>query len=104
MPAPKAHKGATADAKVIATTMLDLLQQPEPVESAWTYYREAQAENEVRKPFITKDDAPVIERNTDIMARYKHELSRYYYHNSKYETYLEQLGVDYPVLKSPDSE
>lgn len=104
MATPVAHKGATAGAKVIATTMLDLLQQPDLVESAWTYFREEQTANETYKPFITKDDAPVIERNTDIMARYKDELSRYYYDPSKYETYLEQLGVDYPVLKSSDTE
>lgn len=104
MATPIAHKGATAGAKVIATTMLDLLQQPDLVESAWTYYQEEQTANETYTPFIEQDDAPAIEKNTDIMARYKDELSKYYYDPSTYETYLEQLGVDYPILKSPDSE
>ncbi|TCO75862.1 amidohydrolase [Chromatocurvus halotolerans] len=104
MATPIAHKGATAGAKVIATTMLDLLQQPALVESAWTYYREEQTANETYTPFIAQDDAPAIEKNTAIMANYKGQLSEYYYDPSKYETYLEQLGVDYPVLKSPESE
>jgi len=39
--------------------------------------------------------------NTDIMARYKPELSKYYYDPSKYKTYMEQLGIRYPVLKKP---
>ncbi|MFN2288791.1 MAG: amidohydrolase [Chromatocurvus sp.] len=104
MATPIAHKGATAGAKVIATTMLDLLQQPTLVEDAWNYYREDQTANETYVPFIAAGDTPAIEKNTGIMARYKSELTKYYYDPSRYETYLQQLGVDYPVLKSPESE
>jgi aminobenzoyl-glutamate utilization protein B len=35
------------------------------------------------------------------MGRYKGELKKYYYDPSKYETYLEQLGIPFPVLETP---
>jgi aminobenzoyl-glutamate utilization protein B len=35
------------------------------------------------------------------MARYKPELSKYYYDETRYKTYLEQLGIAYPTVK-PD--
>lgn len=104
MATPIAHKGASTGAKVIATTMLDLLHQPALVDRAWTYFREEQTANETYQPFIAADDAPAIEKNTDIMARYKNELAKIYYDPSRYETYLQQLGIDYPVLTSPESE
>ena len=46
-------------------------------------------------------DRPAVWLNTDIMARYKPELSKYYYDPTKYRTYMEQLGIKYPVLKKP---
>ena len=39
MATPIAHKGATAGAKVIAMTTLDLLLRPELVQQAWDYFR-----------------------------------------------------------------
>lgn len=104
MATPVAHKGATAGAKVIAATMIDLLQDPDLVDSAWTYYREEQTANETYVPFISDDDPPAIEKNVEIMAKYRDELREYYYDPSRYETYLEQLGVDYPMLKKSDDE
>lgn len=104
MATPVAHKGATAGAKVIAATMIDLLQDPDLVDSAWTYYREEQTANETYVPFISDDDPPAIEKNVEIMAKYRDALREYYYDPSRYETYLEQLGVDYPVLKKSDDE
>ena len=48
---------------------------------------------------ITADDPPPIELNTEIMATYRKELEKFYYDETKYDTYLEQLGVSYPTLK-----
>ena len=104
MATPIAHKGATAGAKVVAATMLDLIQQETLVQEAWTYFREEQTANETYVPFISDDDPPAIEKNRAIMATYKEELEKYYYDPSKYDTYLEQLGVDYPQLTDPDAE
>jgi aminobenzoyl-glutamate utilization protein B len=104
MATPIAHKGATAGAKVIATTMLDLLENPQLVDSAWTYYREEQTANETYVPFISDNDPPAIEKNAEIMAKYKDELSKFYYDPSKYATYLEQLGINYPQLTNPSAD
>ncbi len=32
------------------------------------------------------------------MARYRDEMKQYYYDPSKFSTYLEQIGVEYPTL------
>ena len=104
MATPIAHKGATAGAKVVAATMLDLIQDQALVENAWTYFREEQTANETYLPFIGDDDPPAIEKNEAIMGTHKNELSKYYYDPSKYDTYLEQLGIDYPQLEKPGAE
>ena len=44
---------------------------------------------------------PAIEINAEIMARYKPELSKYYYDPVRYPTYLDQLGIQFPVLEKP---
>ena len=104
MATPVAHKGATAGAKVVAATMLDMIQNEELIENAWTYFREEQTANETYVPFIGPDDPPAIEKNSGIMGTYKEELSQYYYDPGQYDTYLEQLGIDYPQLVDPDAE
>jgi len=40
-------------------------------------------------------DQPPITINRDLMNRYRPELKRFYYHQSKYASYLEQLGIAY---------
>jgi aminobenzoyl-glutamate utilization protein B len=35
------------------------------------------------------------------MERYRPELKKYYYDPSRYKTYLEQLGIEYPTLRKP---
>jgi aminobenzoyl-glutamate utilization protein B len=99
MATPIAHKGATAGAKVIAATMLDLLQDESLRESAWSYFRDEQTANETYMPFIGAEDAPAIEKNAGIMGQYKEALREFYYDPDNYATYLEQLGIDYPQLE-----
>ncbi|MEM9683784.1 MAG: amidohydrolase [Pseudomonadota bacterium] len=101
MATPIAHKGATAGSKVVAATMIDMLTDPDLLEQAWTYFRDVQTANERYEPFIGPDDPPAIEKNAQIMAEFKDRLAQYYYDPSKYDTYLEQLGIDYPQLAPP---
>lgn len=103
MATPVAHKGATAGAKVLAATMLDLIQDEALVEDSWKYFREEQTAEETYVPFISATDTPAIEKNAGIMGEYKERLSEYYYEPDRYDTYLEQLGIDYPQLTDPDS-
>jgi len=104
MATPVAHKGATAGAKVLAATMLDLIQDDSLVDDAWKYFREEQSPNETYVPFISDTDEPAIEKNIGIMSTYKERLQEHYYDPSKYDTYLEQLGIDYPQLEDPNAD
>tara|TARA_R110002110_G_scaffold205033_1_gene416543 strand:+ start:24807 stop:26384 length:1578 start_codon:yes stop_codon:yes gene_type:complete len=98
MATPIAHKGAVAGAKVIAATMIDLLTDPALVSEAHDYFDNVQTANEEYVPFIGPNDDPAIEKNAEIMAQYKPLLEEFYYDPSRYDTYLEQLGIDYPQL------
>ena len=33
------------------------------------------------------------------MARFRDEMKKFYYDPDKYDTYLEQLGIDYPTVR-----
>mgnify|MGYP006289012031 CR=1 FL=1 len=100
MAAPIAHKGAVAGARVIAATMLDLLQQPQLRDEAWRYFREEQTATQTCQPFIGPDDPPAIKKNAAIMERCKDELSECFYDPGRYGTYHEQLGIDSPELRT----
>ena len=99
MATPIAHKGVTQGAKAEAMTILDFLLKPELVDQAWDYFKNVQTKETQYKPMIIADDAPPIYLNTDIMNRFKPELQKFYYDETKFDTYLEQLGVKYPTVK-----
>lgn len=99
MATPIAHKGATAGAKVQATTMLDLLLKPTLVENAWDYFRNVQTKTTKYVPLIRPQDKPAIWLNKKIMDQYRPAMRRYYFDPSRYKTYLEQLGIQYPVVR-----
>ena len=95
MATPIAHKGATAGAKVMAMTMLDLYLKPELVTDAKRYFTEVQTKDAKYTPLIRSTDMPAIELNAGIMARYREQMRKFYYDPTKYATYLEQLGIKY---------
>lgn len=99
MATPIAHKGSVAGAKVIATTMLDLIQDESLVDDALDYFEDVQTADVQYEPFIGPDDDPAIEKNAEIMALFKDRLEELYYDPSRYDSYLEQLGIDYPQLE-----
>ena len=101
MATPIAHKGAIAGAKVMAATAIDLLATDELLKDAWTYFRQAQTKDKQYEPFITKDDPPATEKNRKIMDEFKERLETLYYDPAKYETYLLQLGIEYPSTNTP---
>ena len=99
--APIAHKGSTAGAKVMAMTILDLVMKPEVVAAAKPYITDVQTKDVKYQPFIRPQDRPVTELNVDIMAKYREEMRKFYFDPSKYDTYLEQLGITYPMTTPP---
>ncbi|MFN0177948.1 MAG: amidohydrolase [Gemmatimonadales bacterium] len=102
MATPVAHKGATAGAKAMAMTMLDILLTPQLITDAWDYFRNVQTKEVKYEPLIRPDDRPALDLNTGILARYRDQMRPYYYDPTRYRTYLEQLGVKYPTVRAPD--
>ncbi|MBT5072167.1 MAG: amidohydrolase [Kordiimonadaceae bacterium] len=98
MATPVAHKGTQAGAKVMARTMVDLLMKPELIRDAKKYFNEVQLKDTTYVPFISATEKPAIEKNVDIMAKFKPQLKELYYDAGKYDTYMEQLGITYPTL------
>lgn len=99
MATPVAHKGVVAGAKVQAMTILDFLLKPELVENAWTYFREEQGMKQKYIPMVSEKDKPAVFLNKDIMEEFRPELQKYYYDETKYDSYLEQLGISYPTVR-----
>ncbi|MBI4478072.1 MAG: amidohydrolase [Acidobacteria bacterium] len=100
MATPIAHKGITAAAKVQAMTVLDFVMRPELVTQAWDYFRTVQTKETTYTPLIRAQDKPAIWLNEAIMAKYRAEMKKYYFDPTKYKTYLEQLGIKYPTVRS----
>ncbi len=98
MATPIAHKGVTAGAKVVAMTVVDFLLNPTLVKDAKDYFTNVQSTETTYKPMITENDPPPVELNTAIMQKFKPQLSEFYYDETKYDTYLEQLGIEYPTI------
>jgi aminobenzoyl-glutamate utilization protein B len=99
MATPIAHKGVIAGAKAEAMTLLDLFTRPELVEEAWEYFRNEQSSKLEYIPMVTDEDEPATYLNKEIMDKYVPSLKPFYYDESRYDTYLEQLGVTYPTLR-----
>jgi len=100
MATPIAHKGVVAGAKAEAMTLLDFLMKPELVDAAWKYFREEQGMVQEYKPMITKDDTPAIYLNKEIVEEFRPKLEPFYYDETKYDSYMEQLGIKYPTLRT----
>ena len=99
MATPIAHKGVTAGAKVHRDDDAGLLLRPELVQQAWDYFRNIQTKDQKYEPLLGPADQPIIAFNAKTMEQYRPELRKYYFDPTKYETYLEQLGIKYPTVK-----
>lgn len=97
MATPIAHKGVAAGSKVVAMTALDLLTQPKLLAAANSYFKDVQTKDQKYVPMLAATDKPQTQINANIMATYRPAMSKFYYDPAKYGTYLEQLGVEWPV-------
>jgi aminobenzoyl-glutamate utilization protein B len=96
MATPIAHKGVLAGSKVMALSVVDFLLRPDLVQAAKTYFTDVQMKTDKPQEFLTAADIPQTQINRETMARYRPEMRKYYYDASKYDTYLDQLGVKFP--------
>ena len=99
MATPIAHKGVIAGAKVEAMTILDFLLNPDLVDAAWDYFKNEQGMKMDYIPMVTETDEPAIYLNKEIAEEFRPLLEKFYYDETKYDSYLEQLGIHYPVIK-----
>lgn len=97
MATPIAHKGVVAGSKVVAMTTLDLLTQPKLLAASKAYFTDVQTKTQKYVPMLSAADKPQTQINANIMATYRPEMKKYYYDPDKYGTYLEQLGIAWPV-------
>ncbi len=99
MATPIAHKGVIAGAKVQAMTLLDLITNPELVKKSWDYFNNVQTKTTKYQSLLRPDDKPAIWLNKKIMDEYRPKMKEFYYDPSKFDTYLEQLGIKYPTVR-----
>lgn len=99
MATPIAHKGANYGSRVIAMTAIDLVADPEFLAEAKRYHREVQTKDQKWVSLIPKGTEPPIFLNEDKMVRWRPLLEPLKYDPSRYETYLEQLGIRYPTVR-----
>tara|TARA_R110001592_G_scaffold22875_1_gene90479 strand:+ start:844 stop:2403 length:1560 start_codon:yes stop_codon:yes gene_type:complete len=96
MATPIAHKGAVAGAKAVGMTVLDLLTDPTLIPKAKDYFENVQLNGTSYAPVLTAADQPAIDLNSEVMEKMRPQMREYYYDPSRYDSYLEQLGIDYP--------
>lgn len=100
MATPIAHKGIVAGAKVQALNLFDLLTDEQLLADAWEYYNDVQTKDVSYVPLLRPEDEPATHLNTEIMATFRPILEQYYYDPDQYETYMDQLGIEYPTVRS----
>jgi aminobenzoyl-glutamate utilization protein B len=100
MATPIAHKGVTAGAQVLAMTMIDLLMKPALVQAARDYFNDEQTRNQQYHPLMSAEEKPAIWLNKRTMDDYRDQMKKFYFDPSKYDTYLEQLGISYPTVRA----
>jgi aminobenzoyl-glutamate utilization protein B len=100
MATPIAHKGIIAGAKVQAMTLLDLMTKPELRAAAKDYFVNVQTKNQKYIPLLRPADKPAIWLNQRTMDTYRPQMRKFYYDPAKYNTYLEQLGITYPTVRT----
>ena len=63
------------------------------------YFDNVQTKDVKYQSLLRDGDEPQINLNENIMKQYRGEMRKFYYDPEKYDTYLEQLGVSYPMVR-----
>jgi aminobenzoyl-glutamate utilization protein B len=98
MATPIAHKGAVAGAKAVAMSVLDLVTTPSLLAAAKAHQRDVQFKDQKYDPVLTAQDKPAIHLNAEVMERLRPKMRPFYYDPTKHKSYLDQLGIKYPML------
>jgi len=101
MATPIAHKGANIGGRVLARTAIDLFVDAGMLAEAKRYHREVQLKDRQWVSLIPAGTPPPVHLNAEKMERFRPMLERLRYDPSRYATYLEQLGIEYPTVRRP---
>jgi aminobenzoyl-glutamate utilization protein B len=104
MATPIAHKGANYGSRVVALTAITVAVDGDLVEEAWRYHREVTTRDYTWESLIPSGTDPPIHLNAEKMERYRPMLEPLIYDEDRFDSYLEQLGISYPVLSKPPEE
>jgi aminobenzoyl-glutamate utilization protein B len=104
MATPIAHKGANHGAQVIAMTAIDVVSDANLVADAWQYFREVTTKDQQWISLIPEDVTPPIFLNEERMAGFRPLIEPLIYDETRYDTYLEQLGVEYPTIQKATTD
>jgi len=97
---PVAHKGIIVGAKALAGTLIDLYTVPANLQTIKADFAKQMTGVEW-KSIVPPGAKPPTHLNMELMARYRPLLEKYYYNPDSPQTYLEQLGVQYPPKPAP---
>jgi aminobenzoyl-glutamate utilization protein B len=81
-------------------TLLEFMMRPELVSQSWDYYRNVQTKNKKYTSLLRTGDQPAIHLNKGIMDRYRPEMRKFYFDPGTHKTYLDQLGIKYPTVRT----
>ena len=90
------HRGLERRSGLPAESGVEL---SELVEEAWTYFNDVTVAERQWASLIPEGTPPPIHLNAEKMERFRPMLEPLRYDPSRYATYLEQLGIEYPTIK-----
>jgi aminobenzoyl-glutamate utilization protein B len=76
-----------------------MLTNPKIIADAWDYHNNVQTKDVKYNSFVEPGVPPATFLNTKIMDQFGPKLKAFYYDPSKYKSYMEQLGIQYPTLE-----
>ena len=101
MATPIAHKGSNYGSRVVARTAIDLLVNETLRQETKRWFNEVQTKDYQWESLIPLDTPPPVHLNQERMAGFRDQLEPLRYDPTRYDTYLEQLGVTYPTVRQP---
>ena len=93
---PIAHRRAVG-ARVIAMTLMTVLDSVTGRRQEGLLSRQT-AEHQY-SPLIGPNDPPAIHLNKERMDSFREAMRPFYYDPERYDSYLEQLGIEYPTVR-----
>ncbi|MBI4486568.1 MAG: amidohydrolase [Acidobacteria bacterium] len=96
---PIAYKGIVAGAKALAGTIIDLMVAPATLQGVKADFAK-QMEGVTWKSLVPPGAKPPTHLNTELMAKYRPLLEKFYYNPDSPKTFLEEMGVTYPPAVS----